>query len=79
MADFLYEFETGKISNVRLFNEDIPWFSWNYFAKDIPRNMYALLLQAQDIKDQNLKGELKQLAPSLDYEDNPVLMIVKFK
>ena len=81
MADFLYEFETGKISNVRLGNEDIPWFSWNHFDMDIPRNMTALLLQTQDIKDQfsRLNGELKQLAPSLNYEDNPVLMIVKFK
>ena len=78
---FIYEYETGQISEIWFSNADIPMFYASQPDIDSPRNMNAQLLQIVYLKDQAdyLQGDLKQLVASLDDEDNPVLMVVKFK
>ena len=81
----MYEFETGEISEVSLIFDDFAMREWPLvsFVPDIPKNMSAYLFSAPSIisayKANNLKGDLKKLASTLDEDDNHVLVIVKFK
>ena len=81
----MYEFETGQISNVSFVNDDFPTRAWQIYAFALytSRNTTASLLSASRLRmsyEENLlKGELKELAATIDEEDNPVLMIVKFR
>ncbi len=72
----MYEFETGEITNI----EHI------YFENDLKisqKNIDARLIDVTVLKnayeENKLEGELKQLAPTLGEEDNPVVMIMKYK
>jgi hypothetical protein len=72
----MYEFETGKITTVEHihFGNDL---------KILQKNMDAHLLDVTVLKNayenNKLKGELKQLVATLGDEDNPVVMIMKYK
>ena len=71
----MYEFETGEISNVGYNNVT----NVNLLQKNIDARMIDAVYFTDAYKENKLSGELKQLAATLDEEDNPVVMITKFK
>jgi hypothetical protein len=81
--DLLYDFTNKQIYEVSFENLDCPELSVNFLDIDIAKNMAASLIEAHKIVDSfeknKLNGILKQIAEKLDDEDNPVLMIMKFK
>jgi len=81
----IYEFATGEISELSLIFDDFanrPWPLAN-LVPDMPKNMSAQLFPPYSIIDaykaNKLKGDLEKLASTLDEDDNPVLVIAKFK
>ena len=81
----IHDFKTGETNNVTFINEDLPLVKW---SKDafvfIPqKNVAASLMQVPTLKtvaeEKQLKGELEKLVATLDIEDNPIVIIVKFK
>lgn len=74
----MYGFETGEISTVNsMFDSEL---------HTLQKNIDAELLDVTFLKDAYEKGKfgkldftLKQLVPTLDEEDNPVVMIMKYK
>ena len=82
---FIYEFASGEINEVSFLNSDFPvWgLRLGLLPPDIEKNMQALLLWPSRLKtayeENQLHGKLRELAQTLDEEDNPVVMIVKFK
>ena len=84
-TSLMYEIETGTTHNVSFVNDDFPSKAWIIDTDnlDIYKNMTAGLLEVNMLKDAfkegKLKGKLEKLAETLDEEDNPVMMIVKFK
>ncbi len=86
ITELMYEFETGETNEISIINEDYPlnaWWEYPFMYADLPQNTSAMLIQTPRLKKANekkqLKGELKELVEALDVEDNPILMIVKFK
>jgi hypothetical protein len=86
ITELMYEFTTGETSEISLVNEDYPsraWWEYPFMYADLPQNMSAMLIQMSRLKaayeEKQLKGELEELVKTLDVEDNPILMIVKFK
>jgi hypothetical protein len=81
--DLLYDFTNKQIYEVSFENLDCPELSVNFLDIGIAKNMAASLIEAHKIVDSfeknKLNGTLKQIAEKLDDEDNPVLMIMKFK
>jgi len=80
-----HEFETGETSEVSFVNDDFP-SGKNMGPAEVNtpfKNVAARLIQTPGLveacKEKKLKGELEKLVTSLDEEDNPVVMIVKFK
>jgi len=84
MASFYYEFETGETSDVSFVNDDFPSGRSSPDGVDTPqKNLAVRVIQVFTLKEayenQQLKGELEKLVSTLDEEDNPIVMIVKFK
>jgi len=84
MLSFCHEFETGEISDMKFVNDDYPSGRDYTNAIDTPsKNVAVGLIQLPTLKsayeEKKLKGELEKLVATLDEEDNPVVMIVKFK
>ena len=86
MTDLIYEFATGETSQVSFVNDDYPSIKWwepLVYAENAP-NVTASLIYTQTprmkkaIEKKLIKGELEKLIATLDEDDNPVLMIVKF-
>ena len=81
---FMYEFETGEISEISFINAEFAMGKWslNKMVLDIPRNMTADLMQAPRLREgyenKELKGALEKVAETLDEDDNPVVRIIKF-
>ena len=84
-TSLLYEKETGNTSHVSFINDDFPSRSWIISVDnlDIGKNMTADFIETHILKEafeeKKLKGELEKLTATLDEEDNPLLMIVKFR
>ena len=84
-TDFIYEFETGETNEVLFVNDDFSSGStWKLNESEIPqKNVAASVIQLpaliEALKEKKLKGELEKLVDSLDEDDNPIVMIVKFK
>jgi hypothetical protein len=84
-TDFMYEFATGEMSEVSFVNDDFPsGRAWSPTEADIPqKNMAVSMIQMVTLQDaleeKKLKGDLEKLVASLDEDDNPVVMIVKFR
>jgi len=82
---FSHDFKTGETSEVTFVNDDFPsGKEWSPGTVDIPqKNMAASMIQLFTLKnaleEKKLKGDLEKLVASLDADDNPVVMIVKFK
>ena len=86
ITELMYEFKTGETSEVSFVNDDYPsraWWEDPFMYADLPQNMSAMLIQMSRLKkadeEKQLKGELRELVKTIDVEDNPILMIVKFK
>ena len=83
--DLMYEFATRETSQVSFVNDDYPSRTWwiPFIYPEISQNMAATLIQTPWLKTaiekKQLKGELGKLEVTLNEDDNPVLMIVKFK
>jgi len=81
----MLEFESGKTSKFQFVNNDFSSkeLRWAVGGIDVPKNMAVNLYDAVSLKDayneKMLKGELEQLAATLNEDDNPVVMMVKFK
>jgi len=79
----MYEFESGETSEISLVHDDYPGRWWPELNISTHRNMAISILDAPMLKnwykEGQLKGELEQLAGTLKEDDNPVVMIVKFK
>jgi len=80
-----HDFKTGETSKVSFINEDLPLVKWSndMFVFSPQKNVTASFLEITVIKtaeeEKQLKGELEKLAATLDIEDNPIVVIVKFK
>ena len=79
----MYDFETGQINEYRFINKDIT-SSTNVMIWEAttPENTGVSMYDISFLFDLNekgkIKGDLKELLNSLDEEDNPILMKVKF-
>ena len=80
----IHELESGLTSEVTFINNDFPTSTWRPNRLNITsKNVAANLTQAANLieanKNNQLKGHFKDIVDKLDVEDNPVIMIVKFK
>jgi hypothetical protein len=82
ISTLLYNFTNNQIYDVQLYNADCEKYCCYQFADtNIAENSGAVLMNIYNIISQKdeVSGKLKQIAKILNEEDNPVLMIVKFK
>lgn len=85
ISEVMLEYESGEIYNPFIFNADVPSYKLNIAINkmELPRNMCVLFYRVESLQkaleDNKLKGELKELTMKLKEEDNPVLVLVKFK
>ena len=87
----IHDFRTGETNKVTLINDDLPLEknfplgkgNENAFVFIPQKNVSATLMQVITLKNaaevNQLKGKLEKLVATLKEDDNPVLMIVKFK
>jgi hypothetical protein len=84
----MYEFETGQLSTVTSFvNDDFPTNrrGWriDFVSHTTGEGEVVNLFQAANLRmayeDNLLKGELRDLTATIEEDDNPVLMIVRFR
>ena len=84
----MYNFSNGEINevhnaNVSFFlNDDFPFgrVSWQE-ETSAPKNTLVGKIEAMDLYDNrnSIKGDLKKTVSAIDAEDNPVLLIAKFR
>ena len=84
IISFMHEFESGLTSEVRFRNADFPNGTWNPERVNIQKkNIAACLIQVPGLYDaykgKQLKGDLEKLIATLKDDDNPIIMIAKFK
>jgi hypothetical protein len=79
----LYEFADGQISDASFQNADCPPLPVEFIDVNIAKNTGAALIEPfqllEYLEQGKVKGDLKQLAGKLKDDDNPVVMIIKFK
>ncbi len=81
----MYEHATGRVSEPKFTDENNPAASWDgsYYDTDAPLNNAVTMLDPLRLKDAQEKGELKgtlaEIAAKIKEDDNPVVMIVRFK
>ena len=84
----LHDFETGETNRVLFHDEAFYWEDWLPYpvmvgSHVMPKNTTVKLVQASFLKyayqRNGLRGELKDLASTLDEDDNPVVVIYTFK
>ena len=84
IISFLHEFKSSLTSEVKFLNDDFPSGTWNPERINNPqKNIAACLIQVPSLyeafKGKQLKGDLEKLIATLKDDDNPIIMIVKFK
>ena len=84
MRQLIYDFETGEINRYRFVNKDITSSSSaRMWEATLPENtgvtMYDVPFLFDLYEKEELAGDLKELVKSLEIEDNPVLMKIKFR
>jgi hypothetical protein len=81
--NLLYNFADGKVSEVTFENADCPLLDFRFLDVKIAKNTGAALIEPfqlfEYLNQGKVKGDLKQLAWKLKDDDNPVVMIIKFK
>ena len=88
----MYNFSNGEINgeinevhNAMLsffLNDDFPYGPVHWQEKtSAPKNTLFFKIEAMDVYDNrnSIKGDLRKIASAIDTEDNPVLMIAKFR
>ena len=77
-----YDFETGQINECKLINKHFEAQVIEFKDAITPENTCVALLDVALLFEENeagkIKDELKELLKTLDEEDNPVLMKIKF-
>lgn len=81
---WMYEFETGKISNISFLDAEYGMEEWIIGnSPAIAKNETAELKQPSEIINaynrKLFKGDIEKLAKTLNEDDNPVVRIIKFK
>ena len=83
---FLIDRKSSSISEARIQLSDVITkkdLSWDCYGKDLHKSGVTFTFRAgmlmKLLKEQRLNGKLKEIAYKLSEEDNPVLMIAKFK
>ncbi len=89
---YLYDKASGKIEIVEFLNRDgisykemlslrggLPRSSYSILPANTMRFRYSSSYLLEKLEKGELKGKLKEVAEKLDVEDNPVLVLVKFK
>lgn len=86
---FLQDRHTGYSIQIKLFDKNITDKNWRFRNRAsaseycVPANCFMQCYPAWDLIDlyerEKLQGELKEIASELDAEDNPVIMLAKFK
>jgi len=78
----MYEFKTGQLNEYKLLNKDYESSKIDFRETITPENTGIILLDVAELFETDeagkIKGELKQLLKSLNEEDNPILMKIKF-
>jgi hypothetical protein len=81
----LLDFETGQIVEPLVYNADFQdqEILFEKDRMDTPWNMCVIMIEAstliEALEKDKLQGELKRIASNLHEEDNPVLMVMKFR
>ncbi|MDR3327171.1 MAG: 6-bladed beta-propeller [Prevotellaceae bacterium] len=79
----LYNFADNRITKSWFTNDDCSGCRYRFWDIEAPENTTALFLSSFRLIEQrelgNISGNLKPIAEKVDEEDNPVLMVVKFK
>ena len=83
---FLIDRKSSSISEAKIQLSDVITkkdLSWDCYGKDLHKNGVTFTFRAgmlmKLLKEQRLNGKLKEIASKLGEDDNPVLMIAKFK
>ena len=83
---FLIDRKSSSISEVKIQLSDVITkkdLSWDCYGKDLHKSGVTFTFRAgmlmKLLKEQRLNGKLKEIASNLTEDDNPVLMIAKFK
>ena len=83
VINLAYNFETGQLSEYRLINKDYEGEYFVFTEAVTPENTGVYKLDVPKLFEADeagkIKGTLKQLLQTLDEEDNPVIVKVKFK
>jgi hypothetical protein len=80
-----HDFKTNETNKVTFINDDLPLVKWSNdtFVFLPQKNATASLMQVPILKtaseEKQLKGDLEKLVATLDDEDNPIVMIMRFK
>jgi hypothetical protein len=83
IRSLMYNFKTGRISDPEFINNDYSsgWFSWN--DTETSSNTAVGMLDPLSLVEARDKGELSgplaEIAATMKEDDNPVVMVVKFK
>ena len=84
--DFVYDFNDCNIYNYSLYNADRPkdvYARIGLSGNDIPINTDVNMINASNLKrllqKDELYGELKAVAQKVNEEDNPVVILIKYK
>jgi len=82
LSGLMYDFETGQWCDYKLINNDCHSLRIGFVPAITPENIGICLLDTARLFELDetgkLNGDLKQILKSLDEEDNPVLMKIKF-
>ena len=83
---FLIDRKSSSISETKIQLSDVITkkdLSWDCYGKDLHKSGVTFTFRAgmlmKLLKEQRLNGKLKEIASNLTEDDNPVLMIAKFK
>lgn len=81
-----YDYGTGSVTNIEFTDDNNPsaqYSNYGYDRTDAPANTAVRMLDPLKLKETHEKGELKgplaEIAVNMKEDDNPVVMIVKFK
>ncbi len=81
--DLMYDFEMGQLNEIKLINKDFESSNVGFGPAITPENTGVRLLDVAQLFEADetgkIQGQLKQVISSLQEEDNPVLMKIKFQ
>lgn len=81
--EFLYDAENGKTYCLELINRDYESYQFKYVPPPFCASIAAQRIDAYQLTEAfrkgELKGELKEIASTLNENDNPVLMIINYQ